>query len=182
MSLNNVIKATNISITSLTDFKKRFGTGITLTKNETNDIIKVIKSLESRGNVLKEATRSIISTINEKWPHTISKSVFISLRLTTTTLAIDAAIQKKIYRSGTTALIISNKETENIMKIVQALKESASLVEGISETIKMEAKEEKEGFREMFLGTLATSVLRNMLPGREVISADEGKIRASQKF
>ena len=29
----------------------------------------------------------------------------------------DAAIQKKIYRLGTTALIISNKEMEDIMKI-----------------------------------------------------------------
>ena len=35
--------------------------------------------------------------------------------------AVDAGIQKKIHGSGTTALIISNKEINGIMKIVQAL-------------------------------------------------------------
>ena len=31
----------------------------------------------------------------------------------------DATIQNKIYGSGTTTLIISNKEMENVMKVVQ---------------------------------------------------------------
>ena len=35
--------------------------------------------------------------------------------------AADAAIQKKIHGSGTTVLIISNEEMENIMKIVKLL-------------------------------------------------------------
>ena len=35
--------------------------------------------------------------------------------------AADAAIQKKIHGSGTTVLIISNEEMENIMKIVKSL-------------------------------------------------------------
>ena len=33
--------------------------------------------------------------------------------------AADPAIQKKIYGSGSTALVISNEETEDIMKIVK---------------------------------------------------------------
>ena len=35
--------------------------------------------------------------------------------------AAEAAIQKKIHGSGTTVLIISNEEMENIMKIVKLL-------------------------------------------------------------
>ena len=35
--------------------------------------------------------------------------------------AADAAIQKKIHGSGTTVLIISNEEMENIMEIVKSL-------------------------------------------------------------
>ena len=40
-----------------------------------------------------------------------------------------------------TALIISNEEMENIMKVVKSLEESDLLVEGISKTIENEAKE-----------------------------------------
>ena len=36
--------------------------------------------------------------------------------------ATDAVIQKKIYGSGTTALIISNEEMEDIMKITCRVK------------------------------------------------------------
>ena len=60
--------------------------------------------------------------------------------------AADVAIQIKIYGSGTTALIILNEEMEDIMKIVKPLEESGSLVNGISETIKNEAKEQKHFF------------------------------------
>ena len=52
----------------------------------------------------------------------------------------DTTIQKTIYESVTTALIISNEEREDIMKIVKSLEESGLLIEGISETNKNEAK------------------------------------------
>ena len=54
--------------------------------------------------------------------------------------ATDAAIQKKIYGSGTTALTISNIEMEDIMKIVTSLEESGLLIKEISEKIKNEAQ------------------------------------------
>ena len=38
--------------------------------------------------------------------------------------AADGAIQKKIDGSGTTTLIISNDEIEDVMKIVESLEES----------------------------------------------------------
>ena len=56
------------------------------------------------------------------------------------------------------------------------------LVKGISETIKNEAKEQKDGLLPMLLGTLADIILENALLGNGVIRADEGPIRAEQNF
>ena len=41
----------------------------------------------------------------------------------------------------TTALIISNEETEDIMKIVKSFEYSSLLLKGLSETIQNQAKE-----------------------------------------
>ena len=58
-------------------------------------------------------------------------------------LAANAGIQIiQIYGSGAPALIISNEEMEDIMKIVKSLEESELLITGISETIKTERKEQ----------------------------------------
>ena len=66
----------------------------------------------------------------------LAKSVLLTLGLSLGMSAADAGIQKKIYGSGSTAVIISNKEMEDIMKIVKSLEESVLLIKGISETIK----------------------------------------------
>ena len=76
-----------------------------------------------------------------------------------------------IYGSGTTALIISNEEMDNLMKIVKSLEESGLVVKGVSETIKNERKEQKGEFLQMLLGTLADSLLGSALTGRGVIRA-----------
>ena len=55
--------------------------------------------------------------------------------------AIDGAIQKKIHGSGTTTLLISNEEMNDIMKIVQTLEDSNILLKGVTKTIKNETKE-----------------------------------------
>ena len=57
--------------------------------------------------------------------------------------ATDAAINKKILGSGTTTLIISNDEINDILKVVKSLEDSGVLLRGVSETIKNEAKEQK---------------------------------------
>ena len=49
----------------------------------------------------------------------LAKNVVISVGVSATMSATDAVIQKKIYGSGSTALIISNEEMEYIMKIVK---------------------------------------------------------------
>ena len=46
-----------------------------------------------------------------------------------------------MFGSGITTLIISNKEINNIVKIIKSLEESFLLIKGISKTIINEAKE-----------------------------------------
>ena len=67
----------------------------------------------------------------------------------------------KMFRSPFTTLIISNEEMNDIMKIVKSLEEFGLLIKGVSETIKNEAKEQKEQFLGMLLGTLGVSLLGN---------------------
>ena len=85
---------------------------------------------------------------------------------------------KKILRSGTTTLVISNEEMNDIIKIVQALKDSNILLKAVSETIKNETKEQKVGFRCMFLGTSGASLLGNLLTGKGILRAGEGIVKA----
>ena len=52
------------------------------------------------------------------------KSVLNPLGLSARMSAADTAIQKKNYGSGTTALIISNEEMKDIIKLGKSLKKS----------------------------------------------------------
>ena len=78
---------------------------------------------------------------------------------------------------------------QNFLKIVQLLEDSGILLDGTTETVKNEIKEQKGGFLSMLLGTLGASLLGDLLTknlsGRGVIRAGEGTIRAgygSKKF
>ena len=48
------------------------------------------------------------------------------------------------------------------MKIVKSLEEYSLLTKGVSETIKNKAKEQRGSFFGMLLGTLGSSLLRNL--------------------
>ena len=111
----------------------------------------------------------------------LAKSVLIPLRLTAAASAADAGIHKKILESGhcnNTTLIISNNQMEDIIKIVQSLKDSGLLLKGVTETVQNEVKEQKGGFLSMLLGTLGTSLLGNILAGKGINGAGEGIARA----
>ena len=62
-----------------------------------------------------------------------------------------------MHASGTTTLIISNEEMNDIMNILQALEYSNILLKGVTKTIRNETKEQKGGFLSMLLGTLKAS-------------------------
>ena len=104
----------------------------------------------------------------------LAKNILAPLGITAAASAIDAGTQKKIHGSGTTTLIISNEEMNDIMKIVQALEDSNILLKGVTKTIKNETKEQKGGFLSMLLGTLGASLLGNILAGKGIIRAGSG--------
>ena len=86
----------------------------------------------------------------------------VPLGITAATSAMGTGIQKKMHGSGTKTLIISNKEMNDIIKIVQALEDSNILLKGVIKTIKNKTKEQKRGFLSMLLGTLGASLLGNI--------------------
>ena len=112
----------------------------------------------------------------------LAKSFLIPLGLSPAASATNAAIHKKMTGSGSTTLIISNEEMNDIMKTVNSLEKYGLLIKDVSQTIKNEAKEQKGGFLGILLGTLGASLLGNLLIGKGTIRAGEGTVRAGQDF
>ena len=150
--------------------------------------MKIIKSLENRGILLKGTTRKITSQeggfsnflrplLTAGLP--LMKSVLTPLTKSLL-LKADATIQKK--NSRTTGLIISNIEIEDIIKIVKSLEESELLMERINKTITDEAKEQKGRFISILWRSLAASMLGSALQEEGVIRVGEGTIRAGGIF
>ena len=92
-------------------------------------------------------------------PLALAKSVLIPLGLTAAASATDAGIHKKILGSGNTTPTISNKDMEDLIKIVKSLEDSELLLKGVTEAVQNEITEQKEGFLNMLLGTLGASLL-----------------------
>ena len=70
---------------------------------------------------------------------------------TATESATDPATNKKILGSGNhITLIIFNNDMQNLLKLVKSLEDSGILLDGITETVKNEVKEQKGGFLSMF--------------------------------
>ena len=64
-----------------------------------------------------------------------------------------------------TTSIFSNKEMDDIMKIIKSLEKSALLIKGVRDTIKNETKEKQGRFFCMLLGILGAILLGNLLTG-----------------
>ena len=88
--------------------------------------------------------------------------------------------KKKKHDAGTTILIISNEEMNDIMKIVQALEESNNLLQRVTKSIKNEIKEQKGEFLVMLFGTLGASLLANLLAGKEILRAGSGNKKGKE--
>ena len=119
----------------------------------------------------------------------LAKSVLIPLGLTAAASAADAGIQKKILGSGrhfssalhnTATLIISNKDMEDLIKIVKSREDSGLLLKGVTESVQNEVKEQKGGFLSMLLGTLGAILLGNLLTEKGVNKKGKGIHRAGQ--
>ena len=140
--------------------------GIMLTNNETKDIKKVIKSLENKvfikrnyrkitsqeGEILKFLRRLMTAGLrlmkNVLTP--LAKNVLLLLGLTAAASATDEVIQKKLFGSGTTSLIISKEEMEDIMKSVKFLEEPDLLIKKSVKQLKMKQSNKKANFPQCY--------------------------------
>ena len=147
-------------------FSNNMSTDLKLSKAQ---ISKIIQSGGFLGPLLSKLTGPLLEVTIA-----LAKNVLAPLGITAATPAIDAGTQKKINGSGSTTLIISNDEFNDIMKIVQALEGSNILLKRVTKTIKNETKEQKGGFLSMLLGTLGVSLLGNLLTGKGIVRAGSG--------
>ena len=70
----------------------------------------------------------------------MGKNILSALGLCAVMSANDTAIQKKVHGYGTKTVRFSNKDLDDMTKIVKALEDSNVLMKGISETLKNDIK------------------------------------------
>ena len=138
-------------------------------------INKIIKEGGNLGRLLMSFLPKLI-----KPAIAIGKNILGPLRLGAAMSAKDAAIQKKMYGSGMTTLIIHNDDLNDSIKIFTALEEHDILLKGTSKTIKNNTKKQEGGFLSMLLGTLGASLLGNLLTGKGMCRTGKGMNRTGQ--
>ena len=155
--------------------ENNMSTDIKLTKAQ---ITKIIQSVGFLGKILGPLLKTGFPLLKS-----VIKPLGL-LGLTAVSSAIGAGVQKKIYGSGTKTLVISNEETNDIMKIAQALEDSNVLLKGVTKTSKNETKEQKGELLGMLLGTLGPSLIGDLLTkslsGKRTIRAGEGFLRTGK--
>ena len=106
-------------------------------------ISKIIQSGGVLGSLLSKIAvplkKEAFSLANEK-------IILVPLGATAAPSAIDTGIQQKIHVSRTTTLIVSSKEMNDILKIVQALQDYNLLINGI--TLRMKQSNKKKDFQD----------------------------------
>ena len=123
---------------SIDKIKNNMSTDIKLSRVQINKITK-------EGGTLGKLLMSFLPKL-VKPAISIGKNILAPLGLSATMSATDAAIQKKMYSSGNTTLIISNDDMKDLIKIVTALEDHDILLKGISKKLKMRLKNKKEDF------------------------------------
>ena len=124
------------------DFANNLSTDIKLSKTQLHNIGQSGKFLDRLLDPLLKTKFPLIGSVLKSF----AKSVLVPLGLTAVVSAIDVAIHKEMFRSGMTILIISNKEMNDITKVVRSLEESGVFIKGVSERIKMKQKNKKADF------------------------------------
>ena len=113
-------------------FANYLSTDIKLSKTQ---LSKMMQSGGFLGRLLGQLLRTALPIAEN-----VAKNFLLPLGLTAAASSADAGIHEKILGYGhNTALIISNDEMKDILKIVKSLEDSGLLL-GVSETIKNEAK------------------------------------------
>ena len=156
--LSHVLLLTTRQKTELRNaFSNIMSTDLKLSKAQ---ISKIIQSGEFLRLLLSKLAGPLMKVAD-----LLAENILAPLGITAAASAIDVGIQKKIHSSArpsssassATTLIISNKEMNYIIKIVQALEDCIFLFKGVTKTIKKETKEQKGGFLSMLFGTFVRS-------------------------
>ena len=132
--------------------ENNMSTDIKLSKIQIN---KLIKEGDALGLILARFLPKLI-----KPAISLGKNILAPLGLNAAMSSTDAAIQKKMYASGTKTVKFSNKDLDDITKTVKALEDSDVLMKGVTKTLKNDIK--KGGalpLTPMLLGTLGASLL-----------------------
>ena len=97
----------------------------------------------------------------------IIKTILIpsGLMAATAASAAGSGIHKEVLGSGRTTLKISNKEIEEVMKIVKSFDDSGLFTKGAIQTTENETKWQKGSFFGMLSGTLGENLVGNMQAG-----------------
>ena len=65
---------------------------------------------------------------------------------------------------------------EDLIKVVKSLEDSGLLLNGVTESVQNEVKEQRGRFLSMLLGTLAASLLGDLLSGKGAIATSQGQV------
>ena len=113
----------------------------------------------------------------------LAKSVLIPLGLTAVALATVAAIYKKMFGSGTTTLIISKKEMNDILKIIKSFEESGLLIKRVIVLLQLKMKQKnKRRISGNVIRRFSARLLENLLTGKETVITNKSTIRGGQDF
>ena len=127
-------------------------TDIKLSKAQIN---KLIKSGGALGSILLRFLPKLI-----KPDISLRKNILAPLGLSAAMSATDTAINKKMHGYGTKAIKFSNKDFDDMTKIVKTLEDSDVLMKGITRTLKNYIKKGSAlPLIPMLLGTLGASLL-----------------------
>ena len=127
----------------------RYGSGLRKANNSSANIKLLITQLSKiveTGGFLERIFEPLLKTglpLLKNALKLLAKSILISLGLTAAASQCDVGI----HTLGKTALIISNEEMEDIMKIVKSLEESSFLIRNAIKTIENEPKEKEVSFQ-----------------------------------
>ena len=141
---------TNRQVSSICKaFANNSSVDIKFSKAQLSKMVQLVGFLDKLlGPLLKTGLPLMKSVITP-----LAKSVLIPLGLTAAASAADAGIHKKILGScNNTTIIISNKDMDDLIKIVKSLEDFGLLLKGIIESVQNEIKEQKGGFLSMLLG------------------------------
>ena len=97
----------------------------------------MIKEGDALGSILARFLPKLI-----KPALSLGKNILAPLGLSAAMSATDAAIQKKVHGYRTKTVKFSNKDLDDMTKIVKALEDSDVLMKGVNKTLKNDIKKE----------------------------------------